>query len=218
MSPDRIEIPQEILLVEFATYLKSEDPVYCFGKVPASEYALNFSKTLLGRYSPRWDLSPGDLSQQAYLNLLSSAERRPDEVIEYPRTYLGRIVHNALIDHLRRCRSSQEVLQEGHLETGDFSGIEILEGGRDLRREESSEEGPLQELQFLELQESLLQEIGMMDNRKNAEALEAHIIEGRQYAQIAKEKDLPIGKVMSRIYYGRQVLRGRLSRFLPEQD
>ena len=112
-------------------------------------------------------------------------------------TWFKRIVGNTALDHLRVRRSNREI------EAGE--GLEMMVGTGQTRRGQS----PADEATHHEL-EGLLKEAFEQLPEPQRLALTLFVYGALSYAEIAEELQIPVGTVMSRLFYARKALHEAL--------
>lgn len=133
-----------------------------------------------------------DAAQESFLKLHARlASFRGDAPL---RTFLSRIALHVAVDQRRRTRRSPEQSLEGsslaHLpDTGRLADDEVER--QELRHRLADAFASLQETQRT--------------------ALVLREVEGQSYAQIARSMGVPVGTVMSRLFYARRSLRAVLA-------
>lgn len=110
------------------------------------------------------------------------------------RVWLGRIVTNTALDYLRR-QNPEQPLDEAVLPAPP------------------AEEAPLRHLEREELRQLVRQAVLSLPAQCRI-ALILREYEGLSYREIAEMLDIPMGTVMSRLHYARQLLRERLAPLL----
>jgi RNA polymerase sigma-70 factor (ECF subfamily) len=110
------------------------------------------------------------------------------------RVWLGRIVTNTTLDYLRR-QNPEQPLDETLLPAP------------------SAEEAPLRHLEREEMRQLVRQAVLSLPAQCRV-ALILREYEGLSYREIAETLDIPMGTVMSRLHYARQLLRERLAPLL----
>ncbi|MBC7243159.1 MAG: sigma-70 family RNA polymerase sigma factor, partial [Anaerolineae bacterium] len=110
------------------------------------------------------------------------------------RVWLGRIVTNTTLDYLRR-QNPEQPLDET------------------VPPAPSAEETPLRHLEREEMRQLVRQAVLSLPAQCRV-ALILREYEGLSYREIAEMLDIPMGTVMSRLHYARQLLRERLAPLL----
>jgi RNA polymerase sigma-70 factor (ECF subfamily) len=110
------------------------------------------------------------------------------------RVWLGRIVTNTTLDYLRR-QNPEQPLDETLLPAGP------------------AEDAPLRHLEREEMRQLVRQAVLSLPAQCRV-ALILREYEGLSYREIAETLDIPMGTVMSRLHYARQLLRERLAPLL----
>jgi len=141
-----------------------------------------------------------DLTQEAFMKAYTSLDRFRGQASF--KTYLTRIAVNACLDFRRRSRPGQVELDEERLGAG---------GPREVAM--AGQTDPAQQAQSHELQEALHQAVQSLPDALRATFL-LHAIEGFTYREVAEALDVPVGTVMSRIYYARNNIRQSVAPFL----
>lgn len=131
-----------------------------------------------------------DLTQEAFVRAYKALKRfRPDAPFE---PWFFRILRNLCLNALRRRKTWQMVPWET---VGDFQA--------------SQAEAPSASIERTEIQEAVwlaLSELGS----EQREIIVLKDFQDRSYKDIAEILDIPIGTVMSRLYYARQALKVKL--------
>ena len=128
------------------------------------------------------------------------------------KTWVHRIALNALWDHWRKEKkyiNSEDLLsnREGSTETS----IEMLLSKIACIEHKITESPEVYEKMNLEeLLPKVTKALSKL-SKNHKEAFELSVFEGLEYKEIAKKLRVPVGTVMSRIYYARQHVRKELS-------
>ena len=141
-----------------------------------------------------------DLTQETFVKAFTSLDRFRGQASF--KTYLTRIAVNACLDFRRRWRPGQMELDEERLGAG---------GPREVAS--AGETDPAQQAQSHELQQALRQAVNRLPEALRATFL-LHAIEGFTYREVAEALEVPVGTVMSRIYYARNNIRRSVAPFL----
>ena len=141
-----------------------------------------------------------DLTQETFTKAFVSLERFRGQASF--KTYLTRIAVNACLDFRRRSKPPQVELDEDRVGAG---------GPREAGHAADSD--PAQQAQRHELEHALRRAIDRLPDALRATFL-LHAVEGHTYREVADTLGVPVGTVMSRIYYARNHIRQSLGAFL----
>lgn len=131
-----------------------------------------------------------DLTQEAFVRAFASLDRFRREASF--KTYLTRIAVNVCLDFRRRSRPQNVALDEEQVGAG---------GPREAAR--AVENAPPAVAQSHELERALRDAVADLPEAQRTAFL-LHTEEGLTYAQVAAHLEVPVGTVMSRIYYARK--------------
>jgi RNA polymerase sigma-70 factor (ECF subfamily) len=117
--------------------------------------------------------------------------------------WLRRITANAAIERLRARKAARSAELEEETLAEEAHGAEAARLG---------EEDPVERTSASELAAALRKELARLDPEHRT-AISLHA-EGLSYKEIAEQMNCPIGTVMSRLFYARRTLAGRLRRHM----
>jgi RNA polymerase sigma-70 factor (ECF subfamily) len=143
-----------------------------------------------------------DVVQEAFIRAHRAAARFRQECSFY--TWMRRIAVNVAIEHLRSRRSAR---------ASDLDEETLGEEAHGPGAARLSAEDPLEGAAGAELAEALEAALSELGPEHRATVL-LSAREGLSYKEIAEALDCPIGTVMSRLFYARKALAGKLRRFM----
>ena len=150
-----------------------------------------------------------DLTQEAFIKAFRSLDRFRGQ--SSFKTYLTRIAVNACLDFRRRLRRATETGSAGAMEL-DEERVGVG-GSREAAR--ANVVDPLLQAEKRELQRALEEALDRLPENLRTTLL-LHAVEGFTYREVADALEIPVGTVMSRIFYARNHLRKDLEPFLRE--
>jgi RNA polymerase sigma-70 factor (ECF subfamily) len=119
--------------------------------------------------------------------------------------WLFRIVANTAID-ARRAKGSPEAVYD---EARESEGVTVADP--------SAEADPARVAASREVQAAYQKALAELSPEHRA-VFELHVTKGLSYSEIAQQVGVPIGTVMSRLFYARKQLQQKLSRFWRESE
>jgi RNA polymerase sigma-70 factor (ECF subfamily) len=141
-----------------------------------------------------------DITQDAFIRVFRSIKNFRNESQFY--TWFYRILVNLSLDHLRRNKQKETEYQDGVLLRSQTAA--------ELQQKKSS---PREELWKKQRQMAIAGAIDSLpDDQRTTVVLRE--IDGLSYEEIAQVTKVPIGTVMSRLYYARRKLQDKLKEYL----
>ena len=135
-----------------------------------------------------------DLAQEAFLNAWRGLDKfKGDSSFS---TWLYRLASNACIDHIRKAKRRQEVMDAQSLDDEEFGAIQLPDSRYD----------PQNELERQELREALEKALQTLPDHQR-QVLIMRELSGLSYQEIGDALEMDIGTVKSRISRARLALR-----------
>lgn len=141
-----------------------------------------------------------DIAQEAFVRVFRSIKDFRNESKFY--TWFYRILVNLSLDHLRRNKLEASEYQDG-----------LLLRSQSAAEGQQKKTNPREELWKKERREAIGSAISTLpDDQKTTVILRE--IDGLSYEEIAQVTKVPIGTVMSRLFYARRKLQDKLKEYL----
>jgi RNA polymerase sigma-70 factor, ECF subfamily len=141
-----------------------------------------------------------DVTQEAFIRAFRSIKEFRNESQFY--TWLYRILVNLSLDHLRRNKMETSEYQDG-----------LMLRSQSAAEAQHKRTNPREELWKKQRQGAIVEAIGSLpDDQKTTVILRE--IDGLSYEEIAQVTRVPIGTVMSRLFYARKKLQEKLKEYL----
>jgi RNA polymerase sigma-70 factor (ECF subfamily) len=141
-----------------------------------------------------------DIAQDAFIRVFRSIKGFRNESQFY--TWFYRILVNLSLDHIRRNRQQASEYQD-----------EILMEGQNVEEFQQRKTNPREDLWKKQRQQAIAGAIGDLPEDQQTTVI-LREIDGLSYEEIAQVTKVPIGTVMSRLYYARRKLQERLKEYL----
>lgn len=146
-----------------------------------------------------------DLSQEAFVKAYQARDRFDPDRPFYP--WLYRIIKNHCLNFIKRgMKSTTPLYYDDNPDREKFAGTQVT---------------PLEELEQDERIRMVRAAVNML-SENHREIILLKNFRGHSYQEIAEILDIPIGTVMSRLYYARRALKGIIERLevegLPEAN
>ena len=147
------------------------------------------------------DAEAWDLSQEVFIKVWKALPRF--EARAKFSTWLYRITHNVVYDHLRK----QKAVMAGELDDTLLKSSDIAEGSLTTPSTTLQPDDALEQRQLGERINAALEKL----SPEHREAILLREVQGFDYKEIAATMDCSLGTVMSRLFYARKKLQTLLS-------